>query len=95
MRRFRLLYFALALSSFVYSGGSSDAWAHMGCAVQLSAHPHATVFLWGRPIAHCVSGGAGCKCVSCWALGGGVHAACYPLLAPINGGAGLTPAPSF
>jgi hypothetical protein len=44
MRRFRsLVYFALALSGIVCSGGT-DAWAHMGCAVQLSAHPHATVF---------------------------------------------------
>ena len=83
MRRFRWsLYFALALTGLVYSGGS-DAWAHMGCAVQLSVHPHATVFLWGRPIAHCVPGSAGCKCVSCWAPTGGVSAACFPLLVPI------------
>jgi hypothetical protein len=82
MRRFRLsLYFALVLSGLVYSGGSS-AWAQV-CTVQLSVPPYATVFLYGRPIAHCVSGAAGCKCVSCWTLGGGVHAACYPLLAPI------------
>ena len=54
MRRSRLLlYFALALSGLVYSG--SNAWAQR-CAVQLSVHPYATVFLWGRPIAHCVSG---------------------------------------
>jgi hypothetical protein len=82
MRRSRLLlYFAVALSGIIYFGGS--AWAHMGCAVQLSVHPHATVFLWGRPIAHCVSGAAGCKCVSCWGPVSGVHAACYPLLGPI------------
>ena len=54
MRRSRLLlYFALALSGLVYSG--SNAWAQR-CAVQLSVHPYATVFLWGRPIAHCMSG---------------------------------------
>jgi hypothetical protein len=83
MRRSRLLlYVALALSGIIYSGGS-NARAHMGCAVQLSVHPYATVFLWGRPIAHCVSGAAGCKCVSCWGPAGGVHAACYPLLTPI------------
>jgi len=83
MRRFRLLvYFGLALSAFAYAGGS-HAWAHMGCAVQLSVHPHATVFLSGRPIAHCASGAAGCKCVSCWAPGYGAYSACYPLVAPI------------
>ena len=66
MRRSRLLlYFALALSGLVYSG--SNAWAQR-CTVQLSVHPYATVFLWGRPIAHCMSGAGGCKCVSCWAL---------------------------
>jgi len=82
MRRFRLLlYFALALSALVYSGGS-NARAQM-CAVQLSVRPHATVFLHKRPIAHCVPGPAGCKCVSCWAPIGGVYSACYPLLAPI------------
>jgi hypothetical protein len=82
MRRFRLLvYFALALSGLVYSGGS-HAWAQM-CTVQLSVPPHATVFLYGRPIAHCMPGAAGCKCVSCWGLAGGVHAACYPLVCPI------------
>ena len=49
MRRSRLLlYVALALSGLVYSG--SNAWAQR-CAVQLSVHPYATVFLWGRPIA--------------------------------------------
>jgi len=82
MRRFRLLmYFALALSGLVYSGGS-NAWAQV-CTVQLSVHPYATIFLYGRPIAHCVPGPAGCKCVSCWAPNGGVYAACYPLVAPI------------
>src|SRR4029077_1664879 len=81
MRRSRLLlYFALALSGLVYSG--SNAWAQR-CAVQLSVHPYATVFLWGRPIAHCMSGAGGCKCVSCWGLNGAVNAACYPLAAPI------------
>ena len=81
MRRSRLLlYVALALSGLVYSG--SNAWAQR-CAVQLSVHPYATVFLWGRPIAHCMSGAGGCKCVSCWGLNGAVNAACYPLAGPI------------
>jgi hypothetical protein len=80
VRRFRLsLYFAFALSGLVYS--ESNAWAQR-CAVQLSVHPHASIWLWGRPVAHCVSGGW-CKCVSCWAVNGGISAACYPLAAPI------------
>jgi hypothetical protein len=46
MRRSRLLlYVALALSGLVYSG--SNAWAQR-CAVQLSVHPYATVFLLGK-----------------------------------------------
>ena len=81
MRRFRLLYLALTLLGLAFAGGS-NAWAQT-CTVQLSVPPHATIFLFGRPIAHCAPGPAGCKCVSCWGLAGGVHAACYPLAGPI------------
>ena len=81
MRRSRLsLFVILALSVLAYSG--SNAWAQ-GCAVNLSVHNHASILLKHMRLAQCVSGVAGCKCVSCYGFGGAVYTYCNPLWAPI------------
>lgn len=82
MRRFRLsLYLALALSGLVSSGSAWAGWP--ACAVGLSVHNHARIVLHHKTIAKCMAGAAGCKCVSCYGLTGGVYSACYSLLASI------------
>jgi hypothetical protein len=55
------------------------------CAVGLNVHPGARILLQHHTIAQCTSGGAGCKCVSCYNLDGSVYSACYPLVTPIPG----------
>jgi hypothetical protein len=45
----------------------------------------ARILLAHHTIARCNSGGAGCKCVSCYNLDGSVYSACYPLVTPIPG----------
>jgi hypothetical protein len=80
MRRYRLsLYVVLALSVLAYSGSFARADV---CAVNLSAHNHASILLKHKRIAKCM-GGDGCKCVSCYNLDGSVFSACFPLVAGI------------
>ena len=82
MRRSRLaLFVVLAMSVLAYSG--SNAWAQAACAVNLAVHPHARILLHHKTIAQCVSGAAGCKCVSCYGFDGAVYSYCNSLWAPI------------
>jgi hypothetical protein len=87
MRRYRLSIF-LAVVGLAMSLGYSTSWAQGlpgACAVGLNVHPGAWILLQHHPIARCTSGGAGCKCVSCYNLNGSVSSVCYPLVAPIPG----------
>ena len=85
MRLYRLSM-CLAVVGLVTGLGYSTSQALPGaCAVGLNVHPGAWILLHNRPIARCTSGGAGCKCVSCYNLDGSVYSACYPLAGPIPG----------
>ena len=81
MRRYRAsLYLALAFAALVYSASNVRADV---CNVMLSVHPHAWILLHHAKLTQCVSGAAGCKCVSCWNWAGAPYSVCYPLWAPI------------
>ncbi len=81
MSRRRLGLFVV-IATFVLAYSGSNAWAQ-ACAVNLWVHPHAKIVLKHRVLAQCVSGAAGCKCVSCYGLDGGVYTYCNSLFAPI------------
>jgi hypothetical protein len=81
MRRYHSLGVAIALAGLVYSG--SNAWAQSWCAVQTSVHNHASIMLKHKKLARCMSGAAGCKCVSCYDFTGAVSTVCAALVAPI------------
>jgi hypothetical protein len=82
MRRYRLsLCLVLALAGLAYSG--SNASAQSWCAVQTAVHSNASLWLNGKKLTQCMAGAAGCKCVSCYTVGGAVYSACYPLVAAI------------
>jgi hypothetical protein len=88
MRRYRFSI-CLAVVGLAISLGYSTSQAQGlpgACAVGLNIHPGAWILLNHRPIARCMSGGAGCKCVSCYNLNGSVSSTCYPLVAPIPRG---------
>lgn len=53
------------------------------CSVGMNIHNGAWIVLHHQPLTRCVSGAAGCKCVSCYTFNGSVSAVCYPLAAPI------------
>ncbi len=77
MLRFRLaLSVALALAAFAFVGSSARADV---CAIGFPVHHHASIWLHGHKIAMCGPIGVGCKCVSCYAPGGGVYSSCYPV----------------
>jgi hypothetical protein len=81
MRRIKLsLCLALALSGLTYSGAQA---ASLACAVGMNVHNHAWILLHHHRLAQCVSGAAGCKCVSCYNWAGAVYSTCYSLVAPI------------
>jgi hypothetical protein len=72
---------AIALAvGLVYSTSQALAQA---CAVGMNIHHGAWIVLHHQPLTRCVSGAAGCKCVSCYNFNGSVSAVCYPLAAPI------------
>jgi hypothetical protein len=77
MRRFGLsLCLALAVSGLAYSAQA----AGLNCAVGLSVHKGASIWLHHKKLTSC-AGAMGCKCVSCYDLNGSVYSACYPLVA--------------
>ncbi len=80
MRRIQLsVGLALAMSVAAFTGAQAQTW----CAVGTSVHNHARIVLHHHTLAKCVSGAAGCKCVSCYNLDHSVYSACYALVAPI------------
>ena len=86
MRRYRLAMCLAVIGltmSLGYSTSQAQALPSLACAVGLNVHPGAWILLHHRPIARCMSGGAGCKCVSCYNFNGSVSALCFPLIAPI------------
>ena len=88
MRRYRLAMYLAVIGltmSLGYSTSQAQALPSLACAVGVNVHPGAWILLNHRPIARCMSGGAGCKCVSCYNLNGSVSAQCFPLVAPIPG----------
>jgi hypothetical protein len=85
MRLYRLAM-CLAVMGLTMGLGYSTSQALPGaCAVGVNVHPGARIVLAHHTIAQCNSGGAGCKCVSCYNLNGSVYSACYPLVTPIPG----------
>jgi hypothetical protein len=85
MRLYRLSLFLAVLGLAIGLGYSTSQALPGVCAVGLNVHPGAWILLHHRPIARCMPGGAGCKCVSCYNLDGSVYSACYPLVTPIPG----------
>ena len=80
MRRYRFsLGVALALASLAVAGTKVSA---EPCKIGLNVHNHAWIVFKHKKLAQCLSGPAGCKCVSCWNLDGSVSSACFPLVAP-------------
>ena len=80
MRRYRLsLSIALALVALAYAGSNARA---EPCTVGLNVHNHAWILFKHKKLAQCMSGAAGCKCVSCWNLDGSVSSTCFALVVP-------------
>jgi hypothetical protein len=85
MRRFSMFLAVLGLAIGLGYSTSQAQGLPGACAVGLNVHPGARILLHHHTIAGCTSGGAGCKCVSCYSLNGSVYSACYSLVTPIPG----------
>jgi hypothetical protein len=86
MRLYRLalcLAVIALTTSLGYSTSRAQALPSLACAVGLNVHPGARILLNHHTIAQCAAGGAGCKCVSCYNLGGSVSSLCFPLVTPV------------
>ena len=77
MRRIGVsLCLAVAMAALAFSAAQA---AGLNCAVGITVHDKASIWLHHKKIAAC-AGAMGCKCVSCYDLNGSVYSSCYPLV---------------